>query len=192
MIYSAFDIPTGNFKYVGETNVSDLSDLNSQYTFCFEGEHSDKYLLNGELVSYTPEQLSSKLVSPGKWDNTTMSSVQAIDATVLARASKWEQIKQARDLAMEADLVTPYGIFDNKSKDQDNIDKVIRWMQTKGVESVDFTMADNSVQNLTMAQMLDVGVRTGDKVLYAHAKGRILRAQIEQATIEEIEAITWD
>lgn len=192
MIEYTYYTPDGEFIATGKFKEAP----SSQHRVFVEGSHPNTILVNG-----IPQQLPNSVIENREsgpptsngyvWDGVSWSfRGLELDAQ---KSAKWILIKQFREQAIESDLITPYGIFDNKSKDQDNIDKVIRWMQTKGVESVDFTMADNSVQNLTMAQMLDVGVRTGDKVLYAHAKGRILRAQIEQATtIEEIEAITWD
>ena len=58
--------------------------------------------------------------------------------------------------------------------------------------SLDWTLADNSVQTFTAADYVQIGQALANHVSGCHERGRILRQQIESATTEtELEAIVW-
>lgn len=109
---------------------------------------------------------------------------------------KWEVVKSAREAAVNAPLATPYGTFDCDARARTSITDAVlllKSLEDLGTpDSIDFTLADNSVITLTTAQMVSVGLLLGQKVQAAYTRARDLRAQIEAATTAaEIEAVEW-
>ena len=112
------------------------------------------------------------------------------------KAAKWVQIKAAREAAIKAPLVTPYGTFDADADARANITDTILLLQTMEAMGqpgeVDFTLEDNTVLTVTTAQMVMVGLLLGQQVQGAYNTGRLLRGAIEAAsTAEEVAAIAW-
>lgn len=112
------------------------------------------------------------------------------------RNIRWTVTKQARDTAISAPLSTPYGSFDADARSQKNITDAIALLQALEAsgtpQTIDFTLADNSVAVLTTAQMVEVGLLLGARTQEAYATARQLRADIEAAsTQEEVEAVVW-
>lgn len=165
-----------------------------------EGEvvWGQQYVLDDVLTDYTPEQAAAKAAQPryaSEWSNTTFSWSDLRDLSQV-KADRWTVIKQARDTAINAPLPTPYGSFDADARSQKNITDAIALLQaleTSGTpQTIDFTLADNSVAVLTTAQMVEVGLLLGARTQEAYATARQLRADIEAAsTQEEVEAVVW-
>jgi hypothetical protein len=58
--------------------------------------------------------------------------------------------------------------------------------------TLDWTLADNSVQTFTAADYIQIGQALAVHVSQCHERGRILRQEIEAATtLEDLEAIVW-
>ena len=112
------------------------------------------------------------------------------------KAAQWALIKQAREAALTSPLTTSFGIFDADEKAQASITKSIMLLQTLDAlgtpGSVDFTLADNSVVVLTLAQMVEVGLTLGAREQAVRATATARRVQIEAATSQaEVEAVVW-
>lgn len=112
------------------------------------------------------------------------------------KEAQWATIKAAREAAIDAPLVTPYGTVDSQAKDRTNITDAILLLQTLEAAgtptTIDFTLADNTAVTLTTAQMVNIGLLLGQKVQAAHGQARARRAQIDAATTKaEVEAVVW-
>jgi hypothetical protein len=112
------------------------------------------------------------------------------------KAERWEAMKVARDAAIDAPLVTPYGTFDSGPADRTNITDAVLMLQTLAAQSlpaeITFTLADNTTVLLGVADMVHVGLLLGAKVQAAHARGRDVRAAIDAATTPaQVDAVTW-
>jgi hypothetical protein len=110
--------------------------------------------------------------------------------------AKWLEIKQARGVALDALLTTPYGVFDSHIESRNAILSAVVMLQTlQGLgtpSTIDFTLASNDVVTLSTSDMVSVGLALGEKVQASHNKGRTLRAQINAATTEvEVGSISW-
>lgn len=108
----------------------------------------------------------------------------------------WEGIKLSRAAAIEEDLVTPYGVFQCRPDDRQNLTDSIILAQTLAAAgqpvNIDWTLADNSVVTLTAAQLTEVGLLLGQKIQAAHTYTRTLRAVVDAATTPaEVLAVTW-
>jgi hypothetical protein len=130
------------------------------------------------------------------WNAVTKQWVDA-RSLELARTQKWDEIKLARTAAIEASLVTPYGVLQHREEDQKNLDSAVLLVNNlvamgNTTASVDWTMADNSVVTLTAAQLIQVGLLRGQRVQECHALARTKRSLIDAATtLAEVNAIQW-
>lgn len=109
------------------------------------------------------------------------------------KAQKWEEIKLARDTESVSPLTTPYGIFDADPKSQKNITDAILYLQILNNSStINFTLHDNSVVEMDLTKLVNVGLLLGQRTQSLQNKGTTLRNQIDAATTkEQVEAITW-
>ncbi|MBC6819465.1 hypothetical protein CKK01_18540, partial [Acinetobacter baumannii] len=104
-----------------------------------------------------------------------------------AKLQKWEQIKQIRDQYEFGGFE-----FENKFYDSDpNSQLRIATAALLGV-SVEWTLKDNSVVNLSPDQLIDLKTSLAVHINNIHERGRIARQKIETAlTYEEIEAVNF-
>jgi hypothetical protein len=111
------------------------------------------------------------------------------------RDTKWRQIKEDRDAAINAPLSTPYGIFDSDQEARGNISDAVLLAQTLYSAghpvAIDFTLANNAVVTLDLSQMITVGLMLGNKVQTVRGTATAIREQISIATEEELATITW-
>lgn len=112
------------------------------------------------------------------------------------KTTQWLHIKQARESAINAPLATPYGTFDAHAKARASITDAVLMLQTLSAQgtpqTIDWTLADNTVVTLTTAQMVEVGVLLGQQVQAAYTQARSLRVQIEAATTaQEVGLVVW-
>lgn len=114
------------------------------------------------------------------------------------RDQRWEVIKKAREAAKVAPTMsTPYGVVDADAKALENIKSTLLGMQsvialggTPG--PITWTMADDSDQELTYAQLSEIALLLLGRGNVAHERARQLRAQIDAAqTPEEVAAVVW-
>jgi hypothetical protein len=115
------------------------------------------------------------------------------------RAERWEAIKAARDAFIDSHLPTPYGPFDCKPKDRQNITDTVALLQLlaslgQTSATVTFTTADNQTISLNLNQIIDVALLLGQRMQQAYAIGRAKRHAIfnEASTVAAVEAVTWE
>lgn len=157
-----------------------------------------QYILNGVLTNYTLEQIIAKENKPiysTKWSNVTFSWNDPRDLNQI-KEFQWDNIKRARNDALTAPINTTYGVFDADTISQKNITDAISLMQvletTSGPQTIDFTLYDNTVANLTTAQMIEVGLTLGSRTQQIYNSSRDLRTQLDAATNKaEVETIVW-
>lgn len=109
-----------------------------------------------------------------------------------ARADAWTRIKGDRSSAEFSTFEWGEYTFDADEISQRRLQGVVQLAVIDDTISVDWTLADNTVQTFTAAEYVQIGVALSDHVSQCHERGRILRQQIESAnTQEELEAIVW-
>ena len=119
---------------------------------------------------------------------------QWIDPRTLSdlQAAKWAQIKRDRDEAEFGGFTWDGSPFDSDAISQSRIQGAVQLAAMAPGFTIDWTLANNSVRNLSAADLAAVGVALGLHVGTQHAKARVLRAQIEAATTaDEVDAVTW-
>lgn len=146
-------------------------------------------VVNGEVVEHTFVRPSDKHT----WDPTQGGWIDTRDLQTM-KADKWQEIKDARTASINADLSTPFGTFQCREEDRQNITDAVMLAQTMAAANqpvdITWTLADNSTVVLGLSQLITVGLLLGQKVQQAHAQARTLRAQITAATSpEEVAAI---
>ncbi|MDP4299937.1 DUF4376 domain-containing protein [Leptothrix discophora] len=154
------------------------------------GDGSTHYVSDGQLIELP--------IKPNAYSVFDFQQQTWIDPRTLleVQLAKWEEIKVSRSVEIDTTMSTPYGPFQCRAEDRQNITDSILLAQTLTAMSqpvaIQWTLADNSVTTLDAAQMVTVGLLLGQKVQAAHAKARVLRTAIEAATtIAEVEAISW-
>lgn len=187
--YTVFDRATGEVLFAGTSEVP--GHLSTAQLGVLEGVQYEGGWLDGEIHHELPPQPSQHHV----WDWQTKAWA---DPRTLAdlQAAKWAEIKAARDAAERMPLVTPIGTFDADPKGRTNLTDTILLLQSLAAigqpANIDFTLADNTVVTLSLAQMVQVGIALGLQVQGAYNTGRQLRGLIEAATTaQQLEAIVW-
>ena len=173
------------------------SDFELQGTPIIEGfgNFRTHYVSDGVLTVYTDEQMVAKATHPlypATWSNSSMSWVDTRSLDEL-KAAKWEEIKQARTAAVDANMTTPHGVIQCDPDSRKNItDAILLLQQTPAGTQIDWTMYDNTVVSLGLTEMLQIGLLLGQKTQTAFATARARRTTIDAATtVAEVEAITW-
>ena len=120
-----------------------------------------------------------------------VSGVWELDLT-LTRSVKWEAIKAARDAQEFSQFDWGGYTFQCDEVSQRRIQGAVQLSAIDDTLTLDWTLADNSVQNFAASEYVQIGVALATHVSGCHARGRILRQEIESATTEtELEAIVW-
>lgn len=147
-----------------------------------DGERQNVTDLDGydgwTLVSEVPDEIpdhEAELVD-GAW-------VIPID---IRRARVWSAVKALRAEKEDGAASTPYGPIDCDDRSKIKISGLVQTAQLLGSDfSVEFTMADNSVQTLTAAQMIDLGLSVSAHVDVVYGRARALREEIDASTDPE-------
>jgi hypothetical protein len=113
--------------------------------------------------------------------------------------AKWETIKAAREAAtVDPVLATPFGAIDADEKALKNIERTLSGLAAlaslgQAVNTIDWTMADNSVKALTPQQLSMVTALLLQRGQKAYATARDLRETIysNRATPESLKAVQW-
>ena len=104
----------------------------------------------------------------------------------------WLDIKKARD---EHEFgVFEWGgyTFQCDEVSQRRIQGAVQLAAIDATMTLDWTLADNSVQTFTAAEYVQIGQALANHVSGCHERGRILRQEIDAATtLEDLEAIVW-
>lgn len=108
------------------------------------------------------------------------------------KLAKWAIIKQARSSAEFGGFTWDGSPFDSDAISQSRIQGAVQLAAMAPGFTIDWTLANNSVRNLSAADLANVGAALGMHVAAQHAKARLLRSQIEVATtVAEVDAVTW-
>lgn len=158
------------------------------------------WVQDGQVVPYSPGGSAAKASPPphpARWHPST-ESWEDLRGFAELKAAKWAEIKAAREAAKIAPtLATPYGLVDADPAAIENVKSTLlamQFLQSSGTQpgSITWTMADDSEQELTMAQLGEIAVLMLGRGNVAHERGRELRAQIDQAsTPAELAAVAW-
>ena len=109
-----------------------------------------------------------------------------------ARSKKWIEIKAAREAEEFSSFECSGYLFDCDETSQRRIQGAVQLAQIDPALTLDWTLADNSVQEFTAAEIIQIGEALANHVSDAHAHGRIKRSEIDSATTkEDLEAISW-
>jgi len=153
--------------------------LNSETVFVWDGA---QFVDTGESKTVAPYFVWSK--EQNGW----------IDGRDLdqKKADKWVEIKAARDAQEFSQFDWGGYTFQCDEVSQRRIQGAVQLSAIDDTLTLDWTLADNSVQNFTASEYVQIGVALATHVSGCHARGRILRQEIESATTEtELEAIVW-
>lgn len=108
------------------------------------------------------------------------------------KADKWTSIKADRSAQEHGTFSWGGYTFQCDEASQRRIQSAVQRATIDSTMTLDWTLADNSVQNFAAADYLGIGEALAIHVSQTHERGRILRNQIESATTEaELEAIVW-
>lgn len=142
------------------------------------------YVSDGALTPY-PDRPSRDHVfdfATGAWE---------LDLSI-AKGHKWDEIKAARGAEEFGSFDWGGYTFQCDEVSQRRIQGAVQLAAIDDTMTLDWTLADDSVQNFTAAQYVQIGQALAIHVSQAHERGRILRQQIDAATsAEELEAIVW-
>ena len=149
-------------------------------------DDTSHYIADGALVPIPAR--------PGNHHTFDYTAKQWIDPRTLSdlQVAKWEQIKRARANAEFGGFTWDGSPFDSDAISQSRIQGAVQLAAMAPGFTIDWTLANNSVRNLSAADLAAVGVALGLHVGTQHAKARVLRAQIEAATTaDEVDAVVW-
>ena len=149
-------------------------------------DDTSHYIADGALVPIPAR--------PGNHHTFDYTAKQWIDPRTLSdlQVAKWEQIKRARANAEFGGFTWDGSPFDSDAISQSRIQGAVQLAAMAPGFTIDWTLANNSVRNLSAADLAAVGVALGLHVGTQHDKARVLRAQIEAATTaDEVDAVTW-
>lgn len=142
------------------------------------------YISGGAFVPY-PERPSKAHVfdfSAGLWE---------LDLAI-AKDLKWSEIKSQRASAEFGTFDWGGYTFQCDEVSQRRIQGAVQLAAIDNTMTLDWTLADNSVQNFTAAEYVQIGQALAIHVSGCHERGRIRRSEIDAATTaEELEAIVW-
>lgn len=112
------------------------------------------------------------------------------------KMAKWNAAKIHRTQLLDQPLPTRFGTFDATEKARKDITDAVLLVQAmasiNSSFSIDFTLANNQVVNLSISDMIEVGLALGERTQAIHHWSRVVRVQIQEATTaQELDAITW-
>lgn len=195
MNYTIFDKNTGQIKSIVSTSEDQLSaNYNNITEDYIEGFYLDtNYYI--DTVSKQPVVIPTQPSPAYVW---SWGSKIWIDPRTLEdlKSEKWEEIKALRKQKLATPLITPYGIFDSDQVSRTNIINAFLFLKTLSdtnpTATVDFTLYDNTVVSLNLAQITEVSLLLGQKIDGVYSTTRNLRQQIELSqSPQEVASISW-
>lgn len=193
--YAIYDLATGRIGRCGYGQPDDIQAMLQTGQGFLQGTYSPAthYVDQGQAVAFPARPSQDHVFDYG---SKTWIDPRSFDDL---KAEKWGQMKAARMTAITAPLVTPYGTFDADPESADNIIRTAQLMQTEAqslapgsTPTDDFTLADNSVVNLTAAEMVNVALLLASQIKAAFSRGREVRVAIDSATTTaELNSIAW-
>lgn len=149
---------------------------------------------NGDWWDIVTGQWETKPTQPDSAHVFDYTTKQWYDPRTLndIKLAKWAIIKQARSSAEFGGFTWDGSPFDSDAISQSRIQGAVQLAAMAPGFTIDWTLANNSVRNLSTADLANVGAALGMHVAAQHAKARLLRSQIEAATtVAEVDAVTW-
>lgn len=189
--YVSVDRDTGEIEVSGscpEGDVDAQPRAEHQMLVIGRGSRATHYYGPEGLMEYTSDQRSAKQwpLPHCRWDNTLMCWVDLRPLPEL-RAARWAVIKQARQAAIDAPIMTWSGVFDAgpQSRAAFAIAAVVG-------QTVTWTTADNDAVDLAPGALMELLQACERRTQSCHEVARALRVRIESATTaEELDAIRW-
>lgn len=110
----------------------------------------------------------------------------------IAKERLWNAIKSKRTEAEFGNFEWDGYVFECDEVSQRRIQGAVQLAALDSAITLDWTLADNSVQTFSAADYIQIGQALANHVSQCHERGRILRQQINSSTTEaELEAIVW-
>ena len=142
------------------------------------------YVDGGEIYQ-KPDQ-------PDEYHEFDYASKQWVFSLDSARALKWQEIKAARTAQEFGTFIWGDYTFQCDEVSQRRIQGAVQLAAIDSGFSIDWTLADNSVVNLSAQDMISIGVTLAAHVNACHEKSRSLRQAIDLAqTEQDIAEIDW-
>lgn len=108
------------------------------------------------------------------------------------KATKWSEIKAARDLEEFGTFTWSTHTFQCDEVSQRRIQGAVQLAQLDATTTLDWTLADNTVQTFNATELQQIGQALAAHVNACHVKSRTKRGEIDAANTEaELDAITW-
>lgn len=198
-MFTVFNVD-GNVKKSGSCQIIDYDLQNSPNEIIVEGifAGSKYYYADGEVTSYTPDQVSLKSNRPDSaisWSNTLMQweIYEPIISLADAALAKWEQMKLLRTTSELKPFTCDGATYDSNKEQIMGAVQLATLAQLAGQPfSIDWTLKDNSTKTLNASAMIAVGIALGKHVAAIYDQGRVIRDRIAAATtVEAINAIEW-
>jgi hypothetical protein len=146
-------------------------------------------LVDGELVRTDIPKV--KTHDYEVWDEVNGGWIDPRTLTDL-KADKWTEIKAARTAQEFGSFEWGGYTFQCDEVSQRRIQGAVQLAMLDPALTLDWTLADNTVQTFTAAQFKAIGQALAAHVGQCHERGRILRQEIDAATSEsDLEAISW-
>jgi hypothetical protein len=150
----------------------------------FEGNPEDFYVEGGILVE-KPAQLSTQHT----FDYATKQWVYDLTRH---RQEKWTQIKAARNAEEFGTFTWSTHTFQCDQVSQRRIQGAVQLAQLDSAMTLDWTLADNSVQTFNATELQQIGQALAAHVDACHVKSRTKRGEIDAATTEaELGTVVW-
>lgn len=119
------------------------------------------------------------------------SRVWELDLTE-ARAIAWDRIKRDRSAEEFGTFTWSTHTFQCDETSQRRIQGAVQLAQLDSTTTLDWTLADNSVQTFNATELQQIGQALAAHVNACHVKSRTKRGEIDAANTEaELDAITW-
>ena len=161
--------------------ILDLNQISEHFIDVDEMPAMDQFWSDGEWLT-TPEQPSPHHIFD--YNHKIWIDPRTLDQH---KDQKWSEIKLQREIAEYGGFIYEDNIFDSDVISQGRLSAAAQL----GV-SVDWTLQDNSVVNLTHEQLLNVMRSLAAHISTCHERGRIARQLIyDSQTTEDLEKISF-
>ena len=172
---------------VGPRNILEEAVASTEFAVIYDGSDASEethYVEDGTIVE-KPSKPSDEHIFD-------YASKQWVYDLTQHRAEKWAEVKQARSAEEFGTFVWNDYTFDCDGVSQRRIQGAVQLAALDSTLTMDWTLADNTVQTFTASEYAQIGQALAAHVNACHVKGREKRAAIDAATTEaELDAITW-
>ena len=173
-------------KWGGESGVVQTAE-NSGHNFIYVDEVPEiegKYVEGGQLVDLPPQ--------PSEFHDFDYATKQWVESLESAKLAKWQDIKIERSVAEFGSFVWNEHTFDSDEASQRRIQGAVQLAQLDSSITLDWTLADNTVQTFNATELQQIGQALASHVDACHVKARGLRNQINAAESQaELSVISW-